>query len=73
MREAIQGVVNGEEEPEASAKALARQEKDFKGFSTKALALHDHYIHYVYERNTTKETWETLNEQFGALKNGTFN
>lgn len=68
MREGLFGITKGtEEKPEGSnAKALTWEEKDGKAFGTIALALHDNYIHYIYDCKTSHEAWELLEKQFGA-------
>ena len=71
MREGLFGIAKGiEEKPEGSgARALAWDERDGKAFGTIALALDHDYIHYIYERTTSKEAWELLDKQFGAHAN----
>ena len=67
MREGLQGIVIGfEERLEGGAKAHNCDEKDNKAFGTIALALHDDYIHYVYECKTSQEAWNTIETQFGS-------
>ena len=67
MREGLWGIVIGSEErPEGGAKANNWDEKDNKAFGTIALALHDDYIHYVYECKTSQEAWNTIETQFGS-------
>lgn len=46
-------------------RASSWEERDSKAFDTIALALHDNYIHYVYECKTSHEAWDTLDKQFG--------
>ena len=62
MREGLYGIAKGiEERPEGSgARALAWDERDGKAIGTIALALHNNYIHYIYECTTIKEAWELL-------------
>lgn len=68
MREGLFYIAKGKEEkPEGTTKATtAWEERDGKALGTIALALHDNYIHYIYECTNAAQAWETLEKQFGA-------